>query len=173
MIVAIAVLGTEATGREVSANGASRFIVKDARAGPYFLRVGILPGTPKVGLLHISILVQDVSGGVITDATVLLTATGPEPNVSPVHVQAFSTLQSPQLYEGNLTLDVLGSWTLNVDTESPLGRGTLDVPLQVTETGGFNLLFLVIGVAGVLIVGSVIWSRSRRVPRFNSKGRSV
>ena len=171
VIAAITVLATGVTGREALANGASQFIVKDAKAGPYVLRVGIPPGSPKVGLLHISIWVRDVSGGVVTDATVLLIATGPRPNTGPVQVQAFSTLQSPQIYEGNISLDVLGSWTLTVYTESSLGRGTLDVPLQVTETGGFNLLFVLIGVVAALIVGSMIWSQRQRGRRLNSEVR--
>ena len=45
-----------------SANGATRLIIDDARSGPYLLRVGILPGSPKVGTLHGSVLVQDASG---------------------------------------------------------------------------------------------------------------
>jgi len=163
VLIAVAGFALSPSGDEVSANGAARLIVKDAEVGPYIIRVGILPGSPKVGLLHLSILVQDATGAVpVTDATVLMTATSPEPGGSTVQVQAFNTPQSPQLYEGNVPLDALGSWILTLDTESLLGRGSLDVPLQVTESEGFNLLFVIIVAAAVLVVGSLMWSQKQR-----------
>ena len=172
VLIAVAGFALSPSGDEVSANGAARLIVKDAEVGPYIIRVGILPGSPKVGLLHLSILVQDATGAVpVTDATVLMTATSPEPGGNTVQVQAFNTPQSPQLYEGNVPLDALGSWILTLDTESPLGRGSLDVPLQVTESGGFNLLFVIIVAATVLVVGSLMWSQKQR-GRRSSIGRS-
>lgn len=172
LLIATAAFAVGPTGREASANGAARLIVKDAEVGPYLLRIGIVPGSPKVGLLHLSILVQDAAGAVaVTDATVLMTATGPKPGGGSVRVQAFSTPQSPQLYEGDIPLDTLGSWTLTVDADSPLGQGTLDVPFQVTESGGFNLLFVIIGAAAVLVVGSLFWSQRQRGRRSNPGAR--
>ena len=193
VLIAVAGFALRSSGDAVFANGATRLIVKDAEVGPYIIRVGILPGSPKVGLLHLSILVQDAAGAVaVTDATVLMTATSLElrsiecrfyrassttsgsldgvgPGGGTVQVQAFNTPQSPQLYEGNVPLDALGSWILTLDMDGPLGRGSLDVPLRVTESGGFNLLFVIIGAAAVLIVVSLVWSQRQRSRRSNSK----
>ena len=38
----------------VHANGGTRPVVKNERVGPYELEVGILPGSPRVGNLHLS-----------------------------------------------------------------------------------------------------------------------
>ena len=147
----------------VSANGATRVIVDDERAGPYLLRVGILPGSPKVGVLHVSILVQDAAGkATVSDATVMMAATGPEDSSSRAPVRALNQPQSPQLYEGNINLDVPGIWTLKLNTDSNLGKGSLLVHLEVTESTGFNSLFIAVGVVVVLIVGSLIWSEAQR-----------
>ena len=48
--------------RQVSANGATRLIVNDEKVGPYLFRVGILPGNPKVGALHLSVLIRAAEG---------------------------------------------------------------------------------------------------------------
>ena len=172
VLIAVAGFGLRPSGDAVSANGAARIIVNDAEVGPYIIRVGILPGSPKIGLLHLSILLQDAAREVeVTDATVLMTATSTEPGGGSVQVEAFNTPQSPQLYEGNVPFDALGSWILTLETDSPLGRASLDVPLQVTESGGFNLLFVTVGAAALLIVGSLLWSQRQRGRRADSSAR--
>ena len=180
VLIAVAGFGLRPSGDVASANGATRIIVNDAEVGPYIIRVGILPGSPKIGLLHLSILIQDAALEVaVTDAAVLMTATSVElrsiesldgvgPGGSTVQVEAFNTPQSPQLYEGNVPFDALGSWILTLETDSPLGPASLDVPLQVTESGGVNLLFVIVGVAAVLVVGSLLWSQRQRGRRSNS-----
>ena len=156
----------------VYANGAARIIVQDQTVGPFLLRVGIVPGTPTVGLLHLSILVQDAAGeAAVTDAAVSVVAVGPEGSGGPVRMEAANSLQSPQLYEGNLTLDVLGPWALTVDTESPLGKATLEVPIEVQESSPFNLMYVILGVAVALAVGALFWSQVQR-NRRRSTGRT-
>ena len=146
-----------------SANGATRVIVDDERAGPYLLRVGILPGSPKVGTLHVSVLVQDAAGQfTVSDATVMLSVAGPEGSSAGAPVLAVNQPQSPQLYEGNVALNVPGNWTLNLETDSGLGKANLAVPLEVTETTGLNSLFIVVGVVVVLVIGTLIWSQAKR-----------
>ena len=44
--------------RQASANGATRLVVNDEKVGPYLFRVGILPGSTKVGNLHLSVRIQ-------------------------------------------------------------------------------------------------------------------
>ena len=158
--------------RESAANGAVRIIVNDAPAGPYLVTVGILPGSPTVGLLHISIRVSDAATATpVGDATVTVTATGPVTGAGPpARIQAVNTPQSPHLYEGFVTLDAAGQWSLEVETESPLGRGTLETPIEVTEGGRLNLFYVVLGVAVVGIVGLLVWTRWQRRGRGRRTG---
>ena len=54
-----------------SANGSVRLVVIDEVAGPYLLRVGVLPADPIAGPLHLSILILDAqTKDAVEDATV-------------------------------------------------------------------------------------------------------
>ena len=106
-----------------SANGGTRPLVIKSRSGPYELQVGIFPGSPKVGNLHISIQVKDATGGSsITDATIMVAARGPAGSAGAPPVQAINARQSPQIYDADIHLDAVGSWTLTVETGAGLGR---------------------------------------------------
>ena len=144
------------------ANGGTRAVVKNARVGPYELQVGIFPGRPKVGNLHLSILVKDAEAKtLVTDATVMVAVRGPEGATDVSPVQATNTPQSPQFYDVNIPLDVEGSWTLTVETNSYLGKASLDVPLEVTEPGGLDLLFPLAGMVAILTLAVWAWDRTR------------
>ncbi len=91
-VIGLVIFATVATAspyesNTASANGASRKVVSNALVGPYELQVGILPGSPKVGNLHLSIQLKDATDGSnITDAIIMVMATGPSgaTTVSPV-----------------------------------------------------------------------------------------
>lgn len=149
-----------------SANGATRLIVKDVRAGPYLFRIGILPGSPKVGNLHLSVLIHSADGDApINDGRIIVTATGQEAEMTAGPVLATNTPQNPQVFDADITLTAIGSWTLSLETDSSLGQGTLEVPLQVTEAGGINLLIVVAIVALVVIIGALGCSQVQRSSR--------
>ena len=121
ILTILAVLTAALFTGTASANGAVKLVVIDKEAGPYLLRVGVLPGDPTLGPLHVSILIQDATGETaVDDATVSVAATGPG---APSQAEAVNSPQSPQLYEGNLWLDALGDWSLTLDIDSSLGRG--------------------------------------------------
>lgn len=156
---------------QVSANGGTRLVVKNERVGPYELQVGILPGRPKVGNLHLSILVKDSEAGVtITDAIVMVTVVGPEGATNVGLVQATNTPQNPQFYDVDILLDTEGSWTLTLETDSHLGKASLDAPLEVTASGGFNLVWVAGGAVVVISLSFWAWDRirSRRRQRRNA-----
>ena len=163
-----AALITQSGTAQVSANGATRPVVKNERVGPYELQVGILPGKPKVGNLHLSILVKDAATGIaVTDATISITATGPEGATGVGPTQALNTPQNPQFYDVDIPLDLEGSWTVTLETDSPLGIASLDIPLEVTASGGFNLVWVAAGALIIVII--LFWARdkfraSRRPP---------
>ena len=163
-LVLVAVLSTGTA----SVNGAVRLVVIDEVAGPYLLRVGVLPGDPTLGPLHVSILIQDAQGETaVDDATVSVAATGPG---APSQTEALNSPQSPQLYEGNLYLDALGEWLVTLDIDSSLGRAAHAFEVRATAEGGFNLMFVIAAAAAVLVVGSLVWSQLQRRRRL-ARGR--
>lgn len=143
-----------------SANGGTRPLVINAQSGPYEIQVGIFPGRPKVGNLHLSILVKDATAGsTITDATIMVGARGPTGAAGVPPVQAINTPQSPQFYDADIQLDTVGSWTLTVETGAGLGKASLDVPFEVTESEGIDIVFVLAG--GVALVALSLWLLDR------------
>ena len=138
------------------ANGTAIAIVKNRQVGPYEIEVAILPGAPKVGNLHLSILVRDLEQGrSITDANALVMAVGPEgaTNVDPT--PALNTRTTPQFYEADIPLDVTGAWTLTLDVDGGLGRESISLPIEVTEGSGFSLAF--IAALSIAFLALAIW----------------
>ena len=151
---------------EASANGGTRLIVNDERVGPHKFRLGILPGSPKVGNLHLSVLIQAAEGDtVIRDAQIVVHATGPEPGMTAGPVKAKNTPLNPQLFDADLNLTALGSWVMTIETISNLGTSSLIVPLHVTEADGLNLLVVLVFAVIILAVATLWWSQKKRRKR--------
>ena len=164
MLLAVLALAAGLYGGTASANGAVRLVVIDEVAGPYLLRVGVLPGDPTLGPLHVSILIQDATGETaVEDATVSVAAVGPG---AASQTNAVNSPQNPQLYEGNLYLDSLGEWSLTLEIESPLGEARHNFTVKAAE-GGFNLMFVIVAVVAVLIVASLVASQVQRRRRLS------
>ena len=164
LLAAIA-LAAALSGGTVSANGAVRLVVIDEVAGPYLLRVGVLPGDPTLGPLHVSILIQDATGETaVEDATVSVAAAGPG---AASQTDAVNSPQNPQLYEGNLYLDALGDWSVTLDIQSSLGDARHIFPVRARAERGFNLMFIIVAVAAVLIVVSLVASQVQRRRRLS------
>ena len=151
-----------------SANGSVRLVVVDEVAGPYLLRVGILPADPILGPLHVSILVLDARDrSPVTDAAVRVSASGAG---APGQAEAVNSPQDPQLYEGNLWLDALGDWTVTLAIDSPAGPATHTFGVRARREGGFNLMFVIAAVAAALVVASLVYSQLQRRRRI-TRGR--
>jgi hypothetical protein len=147
---------------QASAHGTTRVIVDDVQEGPYLFRVGIIPGSPKIGNLHLSVLIQAAEGDeAITDGRITVMATGPGPGMIAGPVEAANEPLNPQVYSADLSITDLGTWSMTLETTSALGEATLVVPLQVTESGGFNLLYVIV-IAVVVSVSAVAWSQIQR-----------
>ena len=163
----LALIAAAAAG-PASANGSVRLVVIDEAAGPYLLRVGILPSDPTLGPLHVSTLIQDATGeSAVDEAVVRVTADGAG-TVS--QSDAVNSPQSPQLYEANLWLDRLGEWTVTLDIEGDLGQASYAFSIRASEEGGFNLMFVIVAVAAALLAGSLVWSQLQRRRRL-TRGR--
>ena len=68
-----------------------------------------------------------------------------------------------------MPLDMIGSWTLTLETDSELGKASLDVPLEVVEPEGFDLILLL--AEGVTILALVLRIRGR-IGNARSQSRS-
>ena len=162
LALAVLIAGT------ASANGSVRLVVLDEVAGPYELRVGILPADPIAGPLHVSIRILDAgTKEAVEDATVRVSASGPG---TPGETDAVNSPQEPQLYEGNLWLDALGDWQVTMDIDSPAGPAAHTFSVRAREEGGFNLMFIIVAVAAVLVVATLFWSQLQRRRRI-TRGR--
>lgn len=145
------------------ANGTTRPVVKNERVGPYDLEVGILPGTPRVGNLHFSILVNDAEAGEpITDALVTIAATGPPDSTGVGPVRALTTIQSPQFYEADVSLDMEGLWTFTLEVVAEPGEASLELPMEVSKPGGFSVAFVAAVAVALLALSIWTWDRVRR-----------
>ena len=164
-LLAALTLAAALSGGTASANGAVKLVVIDEVAGPYQLRVGVLPGDPTLGPLHVSILIQDKDGETaVDDATVSVAAVGPG---AASQTDAVNSPQNPQLYEGNLYLDALGDWSLTLDIQSSLGEARHIFPVRARAERGFNLMFVIVAVVAVLIVVSLVASQVQRRRRLS------
>ena len=152
------------------ANGGTRPVVKNERVGPFELEMGIQPGDPRVGTLHLSILVKDLEEGkTITNATVAVMANGPEGATNVGRVVARNNLQSPEFYEANITLDTEGSWTVVLEVASDLGEVELVVPLEVSSPSGFNFIFVIAVAIALLALSVWTWDRIKGRKRRRQK----
>ena len=151
-----------------SANGSVRLVVIDEVAGPYLLRVGVLPADPIAGPLHVSILILDAeSRQAVEDAAVRVTVAGAG---TPGETEAVNSPQNPELYEGNLFLDALGDWKVTLDIDSAAGAATHAFNVRAREESGFNLMFVIAAAAAVLVLASLVWSQLQRRRRI-TRGR--
>ena len=145
---------------KASANGATRIIVDDVQEGPFLFRVGVLPGSPKVGNLHLSILIQSADGDkIIEDGRITVRATGPEPGMIAGPVQATNDPLYPQVFSADITMTDLGAWSMTLETVSILGAATLVVPLQVTESSGLNLMIIIVIAVAIVCMTALAWSQ--------------
>lgn len=155
---------------EASANGGTRLIVNDEKVGPYLFRLGILPGNPKVGNLHLNVLIQAAEGdAIIEHGEVNIRATGPEPGMTAGPVQAENALLNPQLFDADITLTALGRWDISVETSSELGEATLVVPLQVTKAEGLNPLVVILSAVTIMAIVALVWSQKKQRRRTRRK----
>ena len=169
VLVLVCALITALAVGAASANGSVRLVVIDQIAGPYQLRVGILPADPIAGPLHVSILILDAdTKEAVEDAAVRVSVVGAG---TPGETDAVNSPQNPELYEGNLWLDALGDWQVTMDIDSPAGPATHGFSVRAREEGGFNLMFVIVAVAAVLVIASLFWSQLQRRRRITRGGR--
>ena len=141
------------------ANGSAIEVFRQQQ-GPYEVGVGVIPSTPVVGNLHLTIWVLEAaSKQPITEAAVTMEAQGPEAGIAGP-VTALLTIA--QYYDVNIPVGTIGEWQFQVTVESPLGTERVTFPLYVrkaTVTWGPVIALL----ASVLLAVPVVAAGSRRL----------
>lgn len=162
-ILAICVGSIASSGpNRVYANGNANPVVRNEQAGPYEVQVGMFPGNPQIGNLHLSITLVDAeAGSIITDAVVTVASRGPEGVPGPGPVQAAITSVDPQSYEADITLGRRGFWVLTLDMDSHLGKEDLDFTVNVSASRGLNWAYGLAGPIVIVLFGTWAWRRAR------------
>ncbi len=133
----------------------------------YEVVVGVLPETPKVGIIHFFITpLEEATLAPVDDAEIIIVAD--DPSGRPAYqARALDLPDSPVLYEASIKFESAGSWLLRIIVRTDaLGEATFTVPLEIAEqpiTPGTAGGFVFLGVFVVLIGGAIyIWYSVRR-----------
>jgi hypothetical protein len=131
--------------------------------GPYFLRVTT---APIVGNMHFVVFLaqsDEIQPVEAAEITLWGRSTGEEVRTAGP-VAGVPSLDGPNLYTVDVSVDEIGPWLFTVSVSGPLGEGSADIPLTVARSGSVNL-----GVVGILLVVVVLvglmalsWGRKRR-----------
>ena len=141
------------------ANGRAT-LVSSQEKGPFNIDLSIIPGRAVVPSTHVSVLIRSVEDdGIVTDAEVLLWATGPAGSTELGPIPAENHF-APQFYETDLKFDLIGTWGVKLSVSSPLGTESVSLDLEVEE-GGNNINWIMISaiVIGIFAIGLFIWDK--------------
>ena len=139
------------------ANGQTVSIL-DTTQGPYRVNVRVSPPSPRVGSLHMSIVLTTVDWGEpVTGASVMVKAVGPLPEsllLGPLDANA--TPPTYNWYDLNVSLLQEGEWGFIVDiTEGDL-QTTLEFPLSVSYAT-VNWGVVIVLIAAIPLLVAVAW----------------
>ena len=141
------------------ANGRAT-LVSSQEKGPFNIDLSIIPGRAVVPSTHVSVLIRSTEDdGIVTDAEVLLWATGPAGSTKLGPIPAENSF-APQFYETDLKFDLIGTWDVKLSVSSPLGMESVSLDLEVEE-GGNNINWIMISaiVIGIFAIGLFIWDK--------------
>lgn len=141
-----------------SANGRAT-LVSSQEKGPYLIDVSILPSRAVVSNTHVSVRVLSLESQTpLTEATVILSATGPEGSTDLGPIPALNDF-SPQFFETDVPFDMVGSWELKVDVAAEPGEESITVVMDVREGGSINWIFIAVVVVVIVTIGVWTWDR--------------
>lgn len=141
------------------ANGRAT-LVSSQEQGPYRIDVSIIPGQAVLFNTHVSILIRSlVDEAIITQASVMVSATGPEGGTDLGPTPALNSF-TPQFFEMDLPFDMVGNWAVKVDVDSEMGQESIQLNLDVREGGtNQNWLLMAALVFVILAVGIFSWDK--------------
>ena len=140
-----------------SANGQTVSIF-DTVEGPYRVEVRVSPPTPRVGNLHMSVVLQStVNMQPVHDASVWVRAIGPAPDsllVGPVNAEPTTELLN--WYDLNVALPQDGEWSFALDISQGEDSTIVEFPVLVSS-GGVNWGVAVVFIAALPMLVSAAW----------------
>ena len=139
------------------ANGQTVSIL-DTTQGPYRVQIRVSPPTPRVGTLHMSVVVESADNLIpVNDASVWARATGPAPDALSVGpVNAEPTTAALNWYDLNIRLPQEGEWSFAVDISQGEDSTVVEFPVLVSS-GSVNWGVVAVVVAALPILMSAAW----------------
>jgi len=163
-IVLLALVITTAFGYSITSANGRALLVSSQEQGPYRIDVSILPGQAVVANTHVSIRVLSLANGdPITEATVTISAIGPEGS-SPLGPIPAPNDFTPQFFETDVPFDLPGEWDMTVAVVSGLGDADVVVPMNVKQGGG-SINWILMAALAVVIVTVGVWTWDRVIGR--------
>ncbi len=153
----------------------------DTVQGPYRVEVRVSPPTPRVGSLHMSVVLQStVNMQPVHDASIWVRAIGPAPDsllVGPVNAEPTTELLN--WYDLNVALPQDGEWSFALDISQGEDSTIVEFPVLVSS-GGVNWGVVVVFIAALPMLVSAAWylrhatagRPARRPARRRRRGRS-
>ena len=142
---------------QASANGQTVSIL-DTVQGPYRVQVRVSPPTPRVGSLHMSVVLESAEDMFpVNDASVWVRAIGPAPDslfVGPVNAEPTTALLN--WYDLNIALPQEGEWSFALDISQGEDSTVVEFPVQVSS-GSVNWGVVVVFIAALPILVSAVW----------------
>lgn len=147
----------EANGQTVS--------ILETTQGPYNIDVRVSPPNPRVGNLHLSIVLLTADGGEpVNDAAVSVSAVGPE--TESIELGPLNTYITPpefNLYDLNIALAQEGEWRFKVDIARGEELTALEFPLNVTRARvNWGVIIALIAAIPLLIAAAWYLRKSTR-----------
>ena len=153
----VVALRLAAPGAPASANGQTVAIL-DTTEGPYRVEVRIAPPTPRVGNLHVSVVLETLDDAQpVVDAAIRVRAIGPSPDsllVGPFI--ALPTAEPLNWYELSLALPQDGEWRFTLEILRGEETTVVEFPVRVSS-GGVNWGVVAVVLAALPLLVSAAW----------------
>ena len=157
LILPMMALWLAALEAPAGANGQTVSIL-DTTEGPYRVQVRVSPPTPRVGSLHMSVVLELQDDMLpVNDASVWVRAIGPAPDslmVGPVNAEPTTALLN--WYDLNIALPEEGWWKFELDIARGEDSTIVEFPVLVSS-GSVNWGVVVVFIAALPLLVSAVW----------------
>lgn len=144
-------------GHSVEANGQTVPILETTQ-GLYRVEVRISPATPRVGSLHMVIVLRTLENRQpVNDATVRVRALGPtSESLSVGPVDTYTVPPTFNWYDLNMTLPQEGEWGFTVDITENDQMTRVEFPLMVVS-GSINWGIIIVLISAIPFLMAIAW----------------
>jgi hypothetical protein len=140
-----------------SANGQTVPILEITQE-PYYIEVRVSPPTPRVGSLHVAIVLRTLEGREpVSHAAVTMTALGPAPEMLLAGpIEADTIPPTLHWYDFNIALPQAGDWAFTVDIVEEHQLTTINFPLSIMQVS-VDWGVIVVFISAIPLLASVAW----------------